>query len=107
MPMPMTAGSRGAGGLFVMGQASLQVSKQLPGNKPQESNALPFVYSVNEPEARGLGRAVRVHELNATRTRILFLYTARSVLDRTTREASSFPAVCAMQSRPAAVLHLS
>lgn len=93
MPMPMTAGSRGAGGLFVIGQASFQASKQLPGNKQHESNALSIVYSVNEPEARGRERAVRVHELRCTRIQILFLYTARSVRDRTSRKASSFPAV--------------
>lgn len=103
MPMPMTAGSRGAGGLFVIGQASFQASKQPPGNKQQESNALSIVYSVDEPEARGRERAVRVHELRCTRTQILFLYTARSVRDRYTPKGVLIPC---RASRPAALLHL-
>lgn len=52
MPMPMTAGSRGAGGLVVIGQASTQASKQLPSNKQQDSNALSIVYNVNVNESR-------------------------------------------------------
>lgn len=51
MPMPMTAGSRGAGGLVVIGQASTQASKQLP-SKQQDSNALSIVYNVNVNEPR-------------------------------------------------------